>query len=75
MWLWLLHQGGQGQQAFQQRGVMGGFRQPQQQQQQQQPGLDQQQQQRQNELTRNARLYNDIPAAVLQSLVGVPGTL
>ncbi len=51
---------------------MGNFRQP---QQQQHPGLDQQQQQRQNELTRNARLYNDIPAAVLQSMVGVLGTL
>ena len=52
---------------------MGGFRQPQQpQQQQQQPGLDQQQQQMQNDMKRNARIYNDIPAAVLQSLVRLP---
>lgn len=61
----------QGQQGFQQRGIMGGFRQ-QPQQQQQQPGLDQQQQQMQNDMKRNARLYNDIPAAVLQSLVRMP---
>lgn len=61
-------QGVQGQQAFQQRGIMGGFRQP-------QPGLDQQQQQMQNDMKRNARIYNDIPAAVLQSLVRIPAHL
>lgn len=65
-------QGGQGQQPFQQRNIMGGFRQQQQPQQPQQPGHDQQQQM-QNELKqRNVRLYNDIPAAVLQSLVRTP---